>query len=122
MPCVLSSVLQPTDLSITGTEDVNFYKTEIYGGYGYLIDTPGFDEYGTGNQTRKDREILYMIFDELTKLYHGDKLVKGLIYLYDIRQEKIGGVTFNVSRRLPIPRCSLSCSSTDDNFIESKLD
>jgi len=43
-----------------------------------------------------------MIFGELKQLYKGDKLVKGLIYLYDIRQPKIGGATPRVSRCLPL--------------------
>ena len=39
-----------------------------------------------------------MVFDELKNLYNGDKLLKGIIYLYDVSAERIGGVNFKVSR------------------------
>jgi hypothetical protein len=37
-----------------------------------------------------------LIFQELLRLYHGDKLVKGLIYLHDISQARIGGLALKV--------------------------
>ncbi|OXV09199.1 hypothetical protein Egran_03041 [Elaphomyces granulatus] len=69
------------------TSSLGLYKVDINGGQVYLIDTPGFDDV-----RMSDTEIMDLIFQELLRLYHGDKLVKGLIYLHDISQARIGGL------------------------------
>lgn len=78
-----------------GTNDVIIYKTEVDNSPIYLMDTPGFDD------TRMtDKEVMEMIYRKLEELYRGDKLVKGLIYLHDITQPRVGGLDARVSTSL----------------------
>lgn len=76
-----------------GTEDVAFYQTDLYFRAVYFIDTPGFDD----SKGLDDDKILDIILEELQRLYRGDKLIKGVIYLYDISATRIGGMTKKVS-------------------------
>ena len=62
---------------------------------GYLIDSPGFDG---SNRTRSDMDVLDHIYTELDLMNKTDKFVMGLIFLHDIRDDRIKGSVENVSR------------------------
>ncbi|CAN9080360.1 unnamed protein product [Alternaria alternata] len=75
------------------TEQCEIYRFEsLATGPGYLIDTPGIDE---GNRTRTDTEIMNLIQNELERVQIYDKMLTGLVYLYDIRQPRVYGSTLN---------------------------
>ena len=74
-----------------GTQNLTFYTVTFGDGKAYLLDCPGFDDVNTS-----DTEILDMIFQEVTRLYDGDKLIKGLLYFHDISQPRIGGLARKV--------------------------
>jgi hypothetical protein len=64
-----------------------FYKFDMLNQkQAYIIDTPGFDD---SNNT-SDAEIMSTLFNQLNELLLDDRLIKGLIYLYDISQPRIG--------------------------------
>lgn len=65
----------------------------------YLMDTPGFDD-----KKLSDKEVLQQIYEKLQMLSRGDKLIKGMIYLHDMRQTRIGGLAARVSSPKPEPR------------------
>ena len=72
------------------------YRTEVDNTPIYLMDTPGFDD------TRMtDEEVMEMIYLKLEELYRGEKLIKGLIYLHDITQARVGGMDARVSLQTP---------------------
>ena len=76
------------------TEQCEIYRFESFAtGPGYLIDTPGIDE---SNRTRTDTEIMNLIQNELERVQIYDKMLTGLVYLYDIRQPRVYGSTLNV--------------------------
>ncbi|RYO08321.1 hypothetical protein AA0121_g11463 [Alternaria tenuissima] len=75
------------------TEQCEIYRFESFAtGPGYLIDTPGIDE---SNRTRTDTEIMNLIQNELERVQIYDKMLTGLVYLYDIRQPRVYGSTLN---------------------------
>lgn len=76
----------------TDTNDFYFFDSAITGP-GYLIDTPGIDE---SNRTRTDTEIMMTIENSLKEVQFRDKLLMGLIFLYDIHQPRAYGSILNV--------------------------
>ena len=62
---------------------------------GYLIDSPGFDG---SNKTRSDMDVLNHIYTELDLMNKTDKFVMGLIFLHDIRDDRIKRSVENVRR------------------------
>ena len=56
------------------------------------MDTPGFDD-----DRMSDPEVMEMIYNTIQTLYQGDKLVKGLIYLHEITQSRVGGLASRVN-------------------------
>lgn len=68
------------------------YTTHIDDAPIYLMDTPGFDD-----AQMSDKEVLEMIYNKLQQLSRGDKLIKGMIYLHDITQVRVGGLAARVS-------------------------
>ena len=77
------------------SETVNsqFYRFSSLSSDGYLIDTPGIDE---SDRTRTDIEIMQQIHNELNYLRLYDKMLMGLIFLYDISQPRAYGTVLNV--------------------------
>ncbi|KPI35174.1 Vegetative incompatibility protein HET-E-1 [Cyphellophora attinorum] len=71
------------------TDATNFYRFDSrITGPGCLVDTPGIDE---SNRTRTDTEIMLTIENSLRELNVKDKLLMGLIFLYDIRSPRATG-------------------------------
>ena len=70
-----------------------FYKFSSLSSDGYLIDTPGIDE---SDRTRTDMEIMQQIHNDLYNLRLYDKMLTGLIFLYDISQPRAYGTVLNV--------------------------
>jgi hypothetical protein len=68
-----------------------WYEAVVTGKKVYLIGTPGFDD-----SRRPDSEIMYDIRRHLFHEFSGDKLLKGLIYLYDISNNRNGGAAIKV--------------------------
>ena len=75
------------------TVNSQFYKFSSLSSDGYLIDTPGIDE---SDRTRTDIEIMQQIHNELNYLRLYDKMLMGLIFLYDISQPRAYGTVLNV--------------------------
>ena len=75
------------------TVNSQFYRFSSLSRDGYLIDTPGIDE---SDRTRTDIEIMSQIHNELDKLRLYDKMLMGLIFLYDISQPRAYGTVLNV--------------------------
>lgn len=84
--------LHVADLTL-GTESVSLYKADLSFGPAYLIDTPGLDI----SKGLDDESIIHMIFEELRRLYRSEKLLKGFVYLHDIRAPNTEGITVEVS-------------------------
>lgn len=74
------------------TMNSQFYRFSSLSSDGYLIDTPGIDE---SDRTRTDMEIMQQIHNELDKLRLYDKMLMGLIFLYDISQPRAYGTVLN---------------------------
>jgi hypothetical protein len=54
----------------------------------YIIDTPGFDD-----SRYSDADILKMITYGFLDIYkRNDRLMKGIIFMHDISQARIGGI------------------------------
>ena len=51
-----------------------------------LVDTPGFDD-----NSRSDTEILKLIADWLQRSFDKNMLLSGVLYLYDITENRMGG-------------------------------
>ena len=77
---------------LPGTHGMPIYKAVVNDEPVYLMDTPGFDD----SEMSSDRQILIDIFSELLDLYKNQRLLSGIIYLYDISQPRIGGLTIEV--------------------------
>jgi hypothetical protein len=76
------------------TEQCEIYRFESLAiGPGYLIDTPGIEE---SNRTRTNTEIMNLIQNELERVQIYDRILTGLVYLYDIRQLHVYDSTLNV--------------------------
>ncbi|KEQ68174.1 hypothetical protein M436DRAFT_32018, partial [Aureobasidium namibiae CBS 147.97] len=71
----------------TGT--IDYFKVNLNGQASCILDTPGFDD-NRPNMT--DEEIMRQIFYKLSNTFDGTKLIKGLIYMHDISQTRIGGL------------------------------
>ncbi|KIV92924.1 hypothetical protein PV10_04180 [Exophiala mesophila] len=69
------------------TSDVGLYEATVDERPVYFMDTPGFDD-----NKLSDKEVLQQIYEKLQMLSQGDKLIKGMIYLHDMRQTQIGGL------------------------------
>jgi GTP-binding protein EngB required for normal cell division len=92
----LNSYTHHTANTRLGTEDYSFYAAQLDFGDVYVVDTPGFDD----SKGRSDEDILISIWDELDRLYKGNTRLKGIIYLYDISAQRIGGMSTRVSLRM----------------------
>jgi hypothetical protein len=79
-----------------GTDDYSFYAAQLDFGDVYVVDTPGFDD----SKGRSDEDTLISIWNELDRLYKGNTRLKGIIYLYDISAQRIGGMSTRVSLRM----------------------
>lgn len=95
-PCEFSEIVAMSMLGkdltrFPGTNDVKFYSATVNGSSIYLMDTPGFDDV-----RMSDREVMELIFKKLVGLQKDDKLLKGLIYLHDINQVRVGRLAQNV--------------------------
>lgn len=73
---------------LTVTETLLWYEAYVHNQHILPIDTPGFDD-----SELPETEILRMMAAALANIYkHPDKLVRGVIYLYDISQVHLGGM------------------------------
>ncbi|KAJ4314363.1 hypothetical protein N0V84_008943 [Fusarium piperis] len=68
-----------------GLDSVSWYRASINGRDVYLIDTPGLN-----NSQISDLEVLKRISKELHSSYRNDRLLNGIIYLYDISPTQLG--------------------------------
>ncbi|KAK2773124.1 hypothetical protein FQN53_004266 [Emmonsiellopsis sp. PD_33] len=68
------------------TNDLEYYEATVDNSPVYLIDTPGFDD-----SRMTDEQIMRLIVENL----QNDKLLKGLIYLHDITQPRMGRLAEN---------------------------
>ncbi|KAG8533360.1 uncharacterized protein KY384_002143 [Bacidia gigantensis] len=73
---------------VSETVNSQIYRFASKSQDGYLIDTPGIDE---SNRTRTDVEIMQTIHNQLDRLKKRDKLLMGLIFMYDISQPRAYG-------------------------------
>jgi len=78
----------------TGTGTIDYFKVDLNGQASCILDTPGFDD-NRPNMT--DEEIMRQIFYKLSNTFDGTKLIKGLVYMHDISQTRIGGLASRVS-------------------------
>ncbi|KAK2793458.1 hypothetical protein FQN50_010002 [Emmonsiellopsis sp. PD_5] len=68
------------------TNDLEYFEATVDNSPIYLIDTPGFDD-----SRMTDEQIMRLIVENL----QNDKLLKGLIYLHDITQPRMGRLAEN---------------------------
>ncbi|KAG9522356.1 hypothetical protein KCV07_g3194, partial [Aureobasidium melanogenum] len=71
------------------TSTIDYFKVNLNGQTSCILDTPGFDD---NRPNMSDEEIMRQLFFKLLDTFDGTKLIKGLVYMHDISQTRMGGL------------------------------